>query len=120
MRNIFTHHARDRFTERWYSRYPKSTETLESIFARTKEDRSLFNDHRRMIDIYEKYGFDLRYRFRVFDEFVFIGVEDFDRSHNEPCCVIVTVLQVSSGRSYSRLLSPPRFNHLEKHREVYA
>lgn len=114
---VFTKHARERFDERWYIKHPKSNETIESIFDQAREDRSIFNDHQNMMSLYERYGFDRRYRFMVFDDMVFVGVEDFDRFRDQPCCVFVTVVSVNNNRSvYARSIGQERFNR--KHTNI--
>ena len=82
-------------------------ETIESIFAKAYENKSLFNDKCKMLAIYEKYGFEHRYRFVVFEDLVFIGVINPNSTHPETVFITVIRVKVHGKTGYSRSLKPP-------------
>ncbi len=61
----FTHHGRKRLFERFHI---CKKQDIRKIFAETSEPKYVFNKHEFMVRMYEKHGYDNKYRFLVDEE----------------------------------------------------
>ena len=99
MRPIFTKHIRERFDDRWNLRN-KAEDRIEDIFSMALRDKSIFNNHAKMAEIYDEYGHNIRYQFWVYQDIIFVGKED--AIGEEPVVFFVTILVANKVNAYSR------------------
>ena len=100
MEVIVTKHAVERFNQRFRGNHDHWG--LLNIINHSEESRSIYNDLTFMMSIYERYGYDTKYKFFVKDSAVFVGIVEDDK------VFIVTTISNKSGK-YGRTVQQPKF-----------
>lgn len=109
MNIVFTRHAIERFNARWKSSY---CESIEMVFNKSSEDRSIINSP-KILNLYEIYGYDVRYRLFSFKNLVFVGIEQHTTRYGREysyICIVTVICITEDGSKYSRMVNKiPRY-----------
>lgn len=111
---VITHHAQERYLERFKYKYVSDRELpylVQEAFKNRRllkqeiinklesasEERWFLNNHEFMQKYYDKYGYDGRFQFLVDDDLVFVIVID-EGKHHVVTCVPANRHKISAGR----------------------